>query len=152
MQPDGVVRPPHDYGLAIVLLGAADRVVPANQAEALRAAILSYLEASRLDMVDKAKANVEFARAKTLAAALDEPSRTYMNYVNARDVTHLGPLLLPHVSALGGDPALSPARSAAPEAAGLPPPRHGGQRRPRRSSRRCWRRTCARDTCRCTCC
>ena len=29
---------------------------------------------------------VEFARAKTLAAALDEPSRTYMNYVNARDV------------------------------------------------------------------
>jgi len=116
VQPDGVVRPPHDYGLAIVLLGVADRVVPANQAEALRAAILSYLEASRLDMVDKAKANVEFARAKTLAAALDEPSRTYMNYVNARDVTHLGPLLLPHVSALGGDPALSPARSAAPEA------------------------------------
>jgi dienelactone hydrolase len=116
VQPDGFVRPPHDYGLAIVLLGTADHVVPPDQVNALRAAILSYLEASRLDMVDKPKANVEFARAKTLASALPEPSRTYMNYVNARDVARLGPLLLPYVSALGGDPALSPARSPAPAA------------------------------------
>jgi dienelactone hydrolase len=116
VQPDGAVRPPHDYGVAIVLLGAADRVVPADQVPALRAAILSYLEASRLDMVDKAKARIEFDRAMALAAALAEPSRTYMGYVNARDVAHLGPVLLPHVSALGGDPALSPARSPAPTA------------------------------------
>jgi len=39
-----------------------------------------------------------------------------MKYVNARDVAHLGPLLLPHVSELGGDPALSPSRSPAPSA------------------------------------
>jgi dienelactone hydrolase len=116
IQDDGAVRPPHDYGLAIVLLGAADRVVPPEQVDPLRAAILSYLEASRLDMVDKAKANVEFQRAKTLASALAEPSRTYMNYVNARDVVRLGPVLLPHMAALGGDPALSPARSPAPSA------------------------------------
>ena len=32
-----------------------------------------------------------------------------MGYVNARDVAHLGPLLLPHAAVLGGDPALSPA-------------------------------------------
>jgi dienelactone hydrolase len=114
VQPDGAVRPPHDYGLAIVLLSAADRVVPAAQVEPLRAAILAFLEASRLDMVDKAKAAAEFARAKALEAGLEEPARTYMNYVNARDVVRLGPVLLPHVAALGGDPALSPARSPFP--------------------------------------
>src|SRR3954470_16620506 len=67
LQPDGTKRPPHDYGLAIVLLGAADRVVPPAQVAPLRAAILSYLEASRLDMVDKAAAAREFDRAKALA-------------------------------------------------------------------------------------
>ena len=39
-----------------------------------------------------------------------------MNYVNLRDVDHLGPILLPHVAALGGDPALSPALSPPPSA------------------------------------
>ena len=115
VQPDGAVRPPHDYGLAIVLLGAAERVVPPAQVLPLRTAILSFLEASRLDMVDKTQAAAEFARATALAAALDEPARTYMNYVNARDVARLGPVLLPHVADLGGDAALSPARSPLPK-------------------------------------
>lgn len=114
IQPDGAARPPHDYGLAIVLLGAADRVVPAEQAPALRAAILSHLEASRLDNVDKTRSLAEFERAKTLATTLPEPSRTYMGYVNARDVARLGPLLLPHVASLGGDPSLSPSLSPPP--------------------------------------
>ena len=113
-QPDGTHRPPHDYGVAIILLGVADRVVPRTQAPDLRAAILSYLEASRLDMVDKAEASREFARARTLADALPEPSRTLMTYVNNRDVVHLGPILVPHLAALDGDPALSPDH-------GLPP-------------------------------
>ena len=116
IQADGAVRPPHDYGLAIVLLGAADRVVPVEQVAPLRQAILAYLEASRLDMVDKAKAQIEFARARTLEGALLEPSRTYMDYVNNRDVARLGPVLLPYVAALGGDASLSPARSPAPAA------------------------------------
>jgi dienelactone hydrolase len=116
VQPDSAIRPPHDYGVAIVLLGAADRVVPAEQVQPLRDAILSFLEASRLDMIDKPKALVEFAHAKALEAALPEPSRTYMDYVNNRDVAHLGPILLPHVAELGGDPALSPARSPFPNA------------------------------------
>ncbi len=114
VQPDGSRRAPHDYGLAIVLLGAADDVVPAAQVAPLRAAILSFLEASRLDMVDKAAAAEEFARARALATNLDEPARTYMGYVNARDVARLGPVLLPFVSHLGGDPALSPDRSPLP--------------------------------------
>ena len=117
VQPDGTARPPHDYGVAIILLGVADRVVPVEQVQPLRAAILSFLEASRLDMVDKAKSQAEFAHARVLAAALAEPSKTLMGYVNDRDVSSLGPVLLPHVSALGGDPALSPSRSDAPAAA-----------------------------------
>jgi dienelactone hydrolase len=114
IQPDGTHRPPHDYGVAIILLGVADRVVPAAQAQALRTAILSFLEASRLDMVDKEQAAREFARAKTLAGDLPEPSRTLMTYVNNRDVVHLGPILAPHLTALGGDPALSPDHSPPP--------------------------------------
>ena len=39
-----------------------------------------------------------------------------MDYVNTRDVARLGPVLLPHLSTLGGDPALSPARSPLPPA------------------------------------
>jgi dienelactone hydrolase len=117
VQPDGSKRAPHDYGLAIVLLGAAPEVVPSPQVAPLRAAILSFLEASRLDMVDKAAAAKEFERAKALAASLEEPSHTYMGYVNARDVERLGPVLLPFMNELGGDPALSPARSPQPSAA-----------------------------------
>jgi hypothetical protein len=116
VQPDGSRRAPHDYGLAIVLLGAADHVVPAAQVAPLDEAILSYLEASRLDMVDRTAAAREFERAKTLEAGLAEPARTYMNYVNTRDVVRLGPVLLPFMDGLGGDPALSPARSPLPAA------------------------------------
>ena len=113
IQPDGLHRPPHDYGVVIILLGAADRLVPADQAEPLRAAILTFLEASHVDMIDKPRAAGIFERARTMAAALDEPARTLMTYVNTRDVAHLGPVLLPHVAEMD-DPALSPEKSAPP--------------------------------------
>ena len=116
IEGDGNRRPPHDYGVVIILLGVADRVVPAEQVPALRQAVLTFLEASRLDLFDKAQSAAEFQRARVLAAALPEPARTLMNYVNDRDVEHLGPILLPHVAALGGHPALSPARSPPPSA------------------------------------
>jgi len=116
VQADGAVRPPHDYGLAIVLLNVADAVVPPSQVQPLRDAIFAFLEASRLDMFDKPKAAAEFARAKALEATLAEPAHTYMGYVNARDVARLGPLLLPTLAARGGDPSLSPARSQPPRA------------------------------------
>ena len=115
-QPDGSHRPPHDYGVVIILLGAADRMVPADQVEPLRAAIRTFLEASRLDMIDKAKAAAMFERARIQGTALPEPARTLMGYVNARDVAHLGPALLPHVTAYGGDPSLSPSESQPPRA------------------------------------
>ena len=116
VQPDGSHRPPHDYGVAIILLSVAEQVVPADQIEPLRTAILTFLEGSRLDMVDKARSAAEFEHARTLAAALPEPARTLMRYVNERDVAHLGPLLLPHVTKLGDDRMLSPAREATPRA------------------------------------
>jgi dienelactone hydrolase len=117
VQPDGTTRPPHDYGVAIILLGVAERVVPTEQVEPLRHAILTFLEASRLDMVDKARSEAEFGRARHLAAALPEPARVLMGYVNDRDVGRLGPILLPHVTELADDPALSPSRSPTPAGA-----------------------------------
>ena len=114
IQPDGSVRPPHDYGIAIILLGVADRMVPKHQAQPLRDAILAFLHASHVDMVDKSQAQVEFARARSLAEQLPEPARMLMNDVNERNVARLGPVLLPHVSALGDDTTLSPARVAPP--------------------------------------
>jgi hypothetical protein len=116
LQPNGARRPPHDYGVAIILLSVAEQVVPPEQVEPLRAGILTFLEASRLDMVDKAKSAAEFEHARALAAALPEPARTLMGYVNDRDVAHLGSILLPHVTKLGDDRMLSPAREATPAA------------------------------------
>ena len=104
-------RPPHDYGVAIILLGVAERLVPAEQVEPLRKAILAFLHASHVDMWDKAQAQIEFARAREMAATLPEPAQTLMGYVNTRNVAALGPLVLPHVTEMGNDDALSPARA-----------------------------------------
>ncbi|HET7218718.1 MAG TPA: hypothetical protein VFJ02_11760, partial [Vicinamibacterales bacterium] len=116
LQPDGRVRPPHDYGVVIILLRLVDRVVPADQQEALRNALLTFLDASRLDLIDKAQSAAEFQRASLLEASLPEPSRTLMGYVNHRDVAHLGPILLPHLETLPDERALSPALAPAPAA------------------------------------
>ena len=115
-EPDGHLRPPHDYGVVIILLGVADRLVPAEQVQPLRDAILSFLKATHLDMVDKTQGAAEFARARERAAHLPEPARTFMQWVNERDVARLGPALLPHVKALGSDAALSPERNPPPRA------------------------------------
>jgi dienelactone hydrolase len=113
-QPDGTTLPPHDYGVVIILLGVTDRVVPPDQIEILQGGIRTFLNASHLDMVDKPKGAIEFTRAREMASRMPEPARTYMNWVNDRNVTELGAALLPHVSAMGGDAALSPERNPAP--------------------------------------
>lgn len=118
-QADGSVRPPHDYGVVIILLSVADRVVPSGQVELLRQSVLTFLEASRLDLVDKALSAATFEKAIALEPTLPEPSRTLMNAVNRRDVAALGAVLLPHVSSiggLGGDAALSPEHAPPPSA------------------------------------
>jgi predicted esterase len=67
-------------------------------------------------MVDKPRAQIEFARAKAMAAELPEPARLLMAYVNERDVASLGPILAPHAEAMGGDPSLSAEKAPAPSA------------------------------------
>ena len=45
-----------------------------------------------------------------------EPARSYLHLVNTRNVSELGPRLLPYIADLGDEPALSPDRSPAPTA------------------------------------
>ena len=111
VQPDGSKRAPHDYGVVVTLMNTAEQVVPADQVVPLREAITSFMHASHLAMVDQKAAAAEFTHTQVMTAALPEPSRTLMTYVNTRDVTTLGPILLPHTEAFTEDPALSPARA-----------------------------------------
>lgn len=113
------IRPPHDYGVAVVLLGVADQLVPAAQVAALRDGILTFLLASSLDMIDKGRAEIEFARARNFEVTLAEPARTLMAHVNNRAVEQLGPILSPVVDSLAErdeHSALSPERAAPPAA------------------------------------
>jgi dienelactone hydrolase len=114
------IRPPHDYGVAVVLSGVADKLVPPEQVEPLRAAILTFLTASSLDMIDKPRAEVEFQRARHLETTLPEPARTLLQHVNNRAVDKLGPILTPVVESLADRDehiSLSPERAPAPAAA-----------------------------------
>ena len=118
LQPDQqFVLAPHDYGVAVLLLAMADRLVPATQVAPLRDAIRRYLTASALDSnVDKDKAAREFDALKLVAKTMREPSATLLRYINERDVVHLGARLLPIVGSYGSDPALSESRSPKPAA------------------------------------
>lgn len=111
-----VTRPPHDYGLAVVLLGVADRMVPSEQVAPLRAAVRRFLRAAHLDRDNKAQAAREFAALRELERMLPEPSRTLLKHVNDRDVARLGPRLLPHIAFYGNEPALSVSKSPKPSA------------------------------------
>src|SRR5687768_18303125 len=86
---------PHDYGVAVILNTLADHgVVPLEQAVPLQNAIDTYLRASQATVVSDEAAAPIFAQARDMAATLPEPSRTYMQYVNDRDVKKLGAVLV----------------------------------------------------------
>jgi fermentation-respiration switch protein FrsA (DUF1100 family) len=112
------VSPPHDYAVAVVLYGLADRgVVPPAQVEVLRSGIETFLLASQLTLVDMNQANATFASARDMQKTMPEPAATLMSYVNDRSVTKLGPELVPHLEQLGADdPALSPQLAPVPRA------------------------------------
>jgi dienelactone hydrolase len=116
--PGVAVHPPHDYGVAVILYALADRgIVPADQVPALRDGVRTFLLASQLTLVNTDQANATFQKARDMATALPEPSRTYMSYVNDRAVGKLGPVLVPFLDQLGvTDPALSPQRADPPAA------------------------------------
>jgi len=109
-------RAPHDYGVAIILLGLADRIVPEAQVEPLRAGILTFLQASQLDAIDKARSAETFEHARRVARSLPEPSATLMGLVNDRNVKELGSRLLPVLEGVTYEDSLSPERSPAPAA------------------------------------
>jgi len=111
-----VLPPPHDYGVAVVLLNVAEQLVPREQVGPLRDAVRRFLWASYLDRFDKPSAEREFTALREVARALPEPAATLLEYVNERDVAHLGPLLRPYVDVYVNRPGLSPARSSAPSA------------------------------------
>lgn len=106
--------PPHDYGLAVVLLNIADRLVPATQVAPLRDAVRRFLWASYLDREDKSQAQREFAALREVARTLPEPAATLLTFVNNRNVIGLGPRLFPHIRPYVDAPALSPALSPHP--------------------------------------
>src|SRR4051812_30491082 len=111
------ILPPHDYGVAVILLSLADRVVPAAQVERLRDGVRQYLWASALDGgVDKASAPAAFAAVQAFARPLPEPSARLMKYVLERDVVHLGARLLPLVGATTAADGLSVSKSPKPTA------------------------------------
>jgi len=111
------ILPPHDYGVAVILLSLADRVVPVAQVERLRAGIRQYLWASALDGgVDKARAPAEFDAVRAFARTLPEPSARLMRYVLDRDVAHLGARLLPLVGSTSSADGLSVSKSPKPSA------------------------------------
>jgi dienelactone hydrolase len=116
IQPDGTRRAPHDYGVVVILLSTLERVVPPDQVEGLRTGLLTFLEASHLDMFDRTRAQETFDRARRMEKELPEPSATLLKHVNDRQVAALGAILLPHIDAFGNDPALSAERSEAPRA------------------------------------
>ncbi len=110
-------RAPHDYGVAVILLGVADRVVPPDQVDALRAGIETYLTASQLTLVDMTKAKAVYEESKRLAEALPEPARDLMRMVNERDTKDLGARLFPVVDRdVPYPPSLSPDQSPPPSA------------------------------------
>ena len=109
--PDGSTQAAHDYGSAIILLAGLHHFAPPAQVEPLRQAITTFLDASSLDVTDRARSKVLFNEARRLADALPPPARGVMDLVNRRDVKTLGPMLTPYLEELGGAAALSPERS-----------------------------------------
>jgi len=110
------LRPPHDYGVAVILVGIADRMVPPAQAEPLRRGVVTFLTASQIDPIDKPKAAAIFAEARRIASDLPEPSASLMKAVNSRDVKALGAQLLPVLEKIKYPPSLSPEESPPPRA------------------------------------
>jgi len=109
-------RAPHDYGVAVILVGIADRMVPPGQVEPLRRAIVTFLTASQLDLVDKQRAAELFTKARQAVADLPDPAASLMKLVNDRDVKTLGAKLLPVLERIQYPASLSSEASTPPTA------------------------------------
>ena len=116
LQPDGRRRPAHDYGVAVILHNVVEAVVPPEQVDALRTGIRGFLVASTVYVTDQREGLRLFEEARAQEARLPEPARTWLHWVNTRDVGALGPRLVARLPTFAADSALSPERSPAPTA------------------------------------
>jgi dienelactone hydrolase len=107
---------PHDYGLAVLLLGLADRLVPDDEVPAIEDAVRRFLWASHVAQVNMPDAVREIERLRGAADSLPATSSALVRLMLDRDVVGLGSRLLPVLGDYGSEPALSPARSPAPAA------------------------------------
>lgn len=114
--PSAFVQPPADYGLGMLLIAIAPRVVPAAQVQPLREAAFRVLATRPRERTGEPGRGADAQAAGDAAKQVPEPSATLLRYLAGRDVVHLGVRLLPHVAAYGGDAALSPSRSPKPTA------------------------------------
>jgi len=110
------LKPPHDYGVVLILRSSIARLVPPEQVAALDAAVVKFLDGSSAETTDPQASVRLFEEARSAEASLPQPARGLMHAVNVRDVATLGRALAPFTEAIGGDPALSPARSPATSA------------------------------------
>jgi dienelactone hydrolase len=110
---DGSSRRPHDYGLAVIVVSFAPRLVPPEQVPGLVEGAETFLEASALAHRTDPRARERFVKVDRIASSLGEPAAELLRLVSSRDVDRLGARLLPHVPGLV-DPALSPERTPAP--------------------------------------
>lgn len=111
--PDGTVRRPHDYALAVVALDAVDHLAPEPQRHELAKGIRRYLQASLDQSTSEAHNRVP------VDGDTDElpvPARDVLAEITGRDVDAVGHRLAPIIALLGRDPALSPELSPATHA------------------------------------
>ena len=111
--PDGTVRAPHDYSVAVVALAAVPHLVPPTEAAGLARGIVLFLEASADESPDRTGTQRQLAEAVHLRDAMPVRSQQIMNWVLDRDVASLGAAIRPFIAELAKDPALSPERSPA---------------------------------------
>lgn len=105
------LKPPHDYGVVLMLRASARLVVPANQVAALDRALVTFLDGSSADGVDQKRADALFADVAAQADTLPEPAQGLVRAILKRDVTAVGKQLAPFAEQITGDASLSPARS-----------------------------------------
>jgi hypothetical protein len=109
--PDGAVRPPHDYSLAVVALAAVPHLVPRPEVNDLERGIILFLEASADESPARTLRADRLAEATRLRDAMPPTSGQIMDWVLDRNVASLGKAIQPFIAELAKDPALSPERS-----------------------------------------
>jgi dienelactone hydrolase len=110
--PDGTHLTPHEYSLAVIALGAVERLAPPDQTAGLERGIRLYLDATVDETpAGRVKAAAMLQEARDLVPTLAEPSRSLLTAVLDRDRATLGRALLPWIDELAAPAALSPERS-----------------------------------------